>query len=79
VLASVAFDAGIINASFFTTLVVTAVLTSQVCGFWLDFVLRKGWPLLQAEGPVHSTVRPRPELAPADHGEHQRAAVDAAG
>jgi Kef-type K+ transport system membrane component KefB len=65
VLASVAFDAGIINAPFFTTLVLTAVLTCQAAGFWLDFVLRKGWPLLTAEGPVHSAVRPRPELAPA--------------
>jgi Kef-type K+ transport system membrane component KefB len=65
VLASVAFDAGIINASFFTTLVLTAVLTSQACGIWLDFVLRRGWPLLKAEGPVDSTVRPRPQTAPA--------------
>jgi Kef-type K+ transport system membrane component KefB len=65
VLASVAFDAGIINASFFTTLVLTAVLTSQACGIWLDFVLRRGWPLLQSEGPVHSTVHPRPEPTPA--------------
>jgi Kef-type K+ transport system membrane component KefB len=46
VLASVAFDAGLINSAFFTTLVLTAVLTSQACGFWLDFVLRRGWPLL---------------------------------
>jgi Kef-type K+ transport system membrane component KefB len=46
VLASVAFDAGLINSTFFSTLVVTAVLTSQACGFWLDFVLRRGWPLL---------------------------------
>ena len=46
VMASVAFDAGIINAPFFTTLVLTAVLTSQACGIWLDYVLRKGWPLL---------------------------------
>ena len=52
VLASVALDAGIINAAFFTTLVLTAVLTSQACGVWLDFVLRRGWPLLSAEGPV---------------------------
>jgi Kef-type K+ transport system membrane component KefB len=80
VLASVAFDAGIINAGFFTTLVVTAVVTSQACGFWLDFVLRKGWPLLKAEGPVHSTVRPRPELAPVDHaGMQQPASLDAVG
>ncbi len=46
VLASVAFDAGIISASFYTTLVLAAVLTSQIAGAWLDFVLRRGWPLL---------------------------------
>jgi K+:H+ antiporter len=46
VLASAAFDAGIINATFFTTLVLTAVLTSQVCGLWLDHVMRRGLPLL---------------------------------
>jgi Kef-type K+ transport system membrane component KefB len=46
VLASVAFDAGIISSKFYTTLVVAAVLTSQAAGAWLDFVLRKGWPLL---------------------------------
>ena len=46
VLASVAYDAGIINAAFYTTLVLTAVLTSQAAGAWLDYVLRKGWPLL---------------------------------
>jgi hypothetical protein len=50
VLASVAFDAGIINAPYFTTLVVTAVLTSQVCGVWLDVVLRRGRPLLGGDG-----------------------------
>jgi Kef-type K+ transport system membrane component KefB len=46
VLASVAFDAGIISAQFYTTLVLAAVLTSQLAGAWLDYVLRKGWPLL---------------------------------
>jgi Kef-type K+ transport system membrane component KefB len=46
VLASVAFDGGIISAKFYTTLVVAAVLTSQFAGAWLDYVLRKGWPLL---------------------------------
>jgi hypothetical protein len=49
VLASVAFDAQIINASFYTTLVLVAVLTSLLAGAWLDFVLRKGWPLLAGE------------------------------
>jgi Kef-type K+ transport system membrane component KefB len=46
VLASVAYDAGIINAAFYTTLVITAVITSQITGAWLRFVLSKGWPLL---------------------------------
>jgi Kef-type K+ transport system membrane component KefB len=46
VLASVAFDAHIINASFYTTLVLIAVLTSQAAGAWLEYVLRRGWPLL---------------------------------
>ena len=50
VLASVAFDAGIISPQFYTTLVVAAVVTSQMAGAWLDFVLRKGWPLLKPAG-----------------------------
>ncbi len=57
VLASVAFDAGIISPKFYTTLVVAAVLTSQLAGAWLDYVLRKGWPLLEPpplEGSVES-------------------------
>src|ERR1700728_4374558 len=41
VLASVAYDAGIINAAFYTTLVITAVVTSQMAGAWLRFVLSK--------------------------------------
>jgi Kef-type K+ transport system membrane component KefB len=48
VLASVAYDAGIINAAFYTALVITAVVTSQACGAWLRFVLSKGWPLLSS-------------------------------
>jgi Kef-type K+ transport system membrane component KefB len=52
VLASVAFDAGIISAQFYTTLVLSAVVTSQAAGAWLEYVLRKGWPLLTpALGP----------------------------
>jgi K+:H+ antiporter len=46
VLASVAFDAGIISPTFYTTLVLAAVVTSQFAGAWLDYVLHKGWPLL---------------------------------
>jgi|SRR5581483_207070 len=42
VLAGVAFDAHIINASLFTTFVLTAVLISQVCGWWLERQLQAG-------------------------------------
>jgi len=56
VLASVAFDAGIISPQFYTTLVVAAILTSQVAGAWLDFVLRKGWPLLTPSQPIVTTA-----------------------
>jgi len=56
VLASVAFDAGIISPKFYTTLVLAAILTSQAAGAWLDYVLRKGWPLLTAVDTSHSPV-----------------------
>jgi Kef-type K+ transport system membrane component KefB len=59
VLASVAFDAGIISPKFFTTLILAAVLTSQIAGAWLDYVIYKGWPLL---GPA---VNARPSIVPA--------------
>lgn len=51
VLASVAFEAQIINSAFYTTLILTAVLTSQAAGAWLEYVLRRGWPLLSGESP----------------------------
>jgi Kef-type K+ transport system membrane component KefB len=56
VLASVAFDAGIISPQFYTTLVLAAVLTSQVAGAWLDYVLRKGWPLLTPAAASHPAL-----------------------
>lgn len=46
VLASVAYEAGIISSQFYTTLVLAAVITSQFAGAWLDYVIRKGFPLL---------------------------------
>jgi len=55
VLASVAFDAGIISPKFYTTLVVAAVITSQIAGAWLEYVLRRGWPLLSS-----APVTPKP-------------------
>jgi Kef-type K+ transport system membrane component KefB len=65
VLASVAFDAGIISSQFYTTLVVAAVVTSQVAGAWLDYVLSRGWPLLTpvADAPCLDTAPERPTVA----------------
>jgi len=56
VLASVAFDAGIISPKFYTTLVLAAILTSQIAGTWLDYVLRKGWPLLSSTADTESAI-----------------------
>jgi Kef-type K+ transport system membrane component KefB len=65
VLASVAFEAGIISSAFYTTLVLIAVLTSQAAGAWLEFVLRRGWALLdESIQPSGLSVQPTP--APAD-------------
>ncbi len=57
VLASVAYDAGIVNATFYTTLVLVAILTSQAAGAWLDFVLRRGWPLLSGATELPATQK----------------------
>jgi Kef-type K+ transport system membrane component KefB len=62
VLASVAFDAGIISPKFYTALVLAAVLTSQFAGAWLDYVLRKGWPLLIPAAVPESVVQQAPEF-----------------
>jgi Kef-type K+ transport system membrane component KefB len=56
VLASLAFDAGIISPKFYTTLVLAAILTSQMAGAWLDYVLRKGWPLLTPAATSESAI-----------------------
>jgi Kef-type K+ transport system membrane component KefB len=58
VLASVAFDAGIISPQFYTTLVIAAVVTSQMAGAWLDYVLRKGWPLLSSGAKIETLGTP---------------------
>jgi Kef-type K+ transport system membrane component KefB len=60
VLDSVAFDAGIISPKFYTTLVLAAILTSQMAGAWLDYVLRRGWPLL-TPGAGREVVAASPE------------------
>jgi Kef-type K+ transport system membrane component KefB len=65
VLASVAFDAGIISPKFYTTLVLAAVLTSQMAGAWLDYVLRKGWPLLTPTADSEHSELPAESPTPA--------------
>jgi Kef-type K+ transport system membrane component KefB len=62
VMATVTYQAGIINVEFFTTLILTAVLTSQACGFWLDYVLRKGWPLLSNQDLRRRGLDSEPEI-----------------
>ena len=46
VLATVAFEAGIVAPSLFTALVITAILTSQVAGWWLGRAIRSRGELL---------------------------------
>jgi len=69
VLASIAFDAGLISGAFCTTLVITALFTSQMAGSWLRFVLRRGWPLLSTNpdekaADVNLPAPSRPLLIP---------------
>jgi Kef-type K+ transport system membrane component KefB len=52
VLASVAFDAGIIGQAFFGTLVLLAVVTSVAAGWWLERLVRGRRPLLVPESPA---------------------------
>jgi Kef-type K+ transport system membrane component KefB len=46
VLATVTFELGIINQTFFVTLVLIALATSLLAGSWFRYVISKGWPLL---------------------------------
>lgn len=47
VLATVAFDMGIINQTFFVTLVLIAIVTSLMAGWWFRLLLTKNWALLR--------------------------------
>jgi Kef-type K+ transport system membrane component KefB len=49
VLASAAYEAGIISAAFYTTLVLSALGTSLMAGWWLKYVVTKKLPLLEDE------------------------------
>ena len=58
VLASVALEAGIISPRFYTTLVLVAVVTSQIAGAWLEFVLRSNRPLLNPRPSADTPAEP---------------------
>ena len=47
VLATIALDLGIINETFFVTLILIAIVTSLSSGAWFRYVLAKGLPLLK--------------------------------
>ena len=49
VLASVALDAGIVDDSFYTMLVMLALVTSVIAGTWLEAVLKRGKELLPGQ------------------------------
>jgi K+:H+ antiporter len=71
VLATVAFDAQIIDERFFVTLVLVAVVTSLAAGCWFRYVLARGYPLLRVRGeepepdggPVEAAAAPAPSPA----------------
>ncbi|WP_077796105.1 cation:proton antiporter [Streptomyces sp. JHA26] len=70
VLATVSFDAGIVNASLFTTLILTAIVTSQIAGWWLERAVARG--AFAAEGV------PASRAGGADAGAGTKRPVDAA-
>lgn len=69
VLASITFGAGVINAKFFTSLVMLAIISSQAAGVWVErFYVSKLGPGLQ-EVPVHGPD-PRPGHDGTSRGHH---------
>jgi len=61
VLAAVAYEERIVNGAGYTALVLLAVVTSQLAGAWLEWLLRGGRPLLAgdlAPAPVAVDVAP---------------------
>jgi K+:H+ antiporter len=69
VLATIAFDLGIINQTLFVTLVLMALVTSLMAGYWFRYVLSKGWPLLKDDRPE------QPGLIPAEQSELSRSGI----
>jgi K+:H+ antiporter len=68
VLATVAFDAQIIDERFFVTLVLMAVFTSLAAGSWFRYVLAQGWELLVVRGEVPAPAPSDGDAVPATNG-----------
>ncbi|WP_432129340.1 cation:proton antiporter [Streptomyces sp. bgisy082] len=62
VLATVSFDAGIVNSSLFTTLVLTAIVTSQFAGWWLERAVSRG--AFARDTETDDTDGPGPDRSP---------------
>ena len=60
--ATIAFEAGIIAPQFFTALVLTAIFTSQFTGWWLGRVLANRGTLLGER------IRADPDIVAGDAG-----------
>ena len=61
-LASVAFDAGIINERLYErlyTMLMLALITSVVAGSWLEAVLKRGRALVSEDLQPHQLAEPR--------------------
>ena len=60
VLASLAYSVGIINQTFFVTLILTALVTSLLCGVWFRFVIDRRLELYEgAPAPTGPDEAPR--------------------
>ncbi|WP_119274552.1 cation:proton antiporter [Taklimakanibacter deserti] len=60
VLASLAYSIGIINQIFFVTLIITALVTSLLCGIWFRFVIDRRLELYEgAPAPMAPDKAPR--------------------
>ncbi|MRG70929.1 cation:proton antiporter [Alphaproteobacteria bacterium HT1-32] len=60
VLASIALGAGIINETFYVTLVLAALVTSLFSGMWFRWLLTRGLPLIESDKPPRLLEREPP-------------------
>jgi Kef-type K+ transport system membrane component KefB len=76
VLATVAFDLGIINQAFFVVLVSLAIVTSALAGWWFRLILAKGWELMSNPRPHAGDPSGSHSLEPAEGVQKSGSAFD---